>query len=291
MKIDEEVISSPAMNGNRARLRDEPTLSLNSRMTTSLADINSLKAKKPASSPIPAKLHYVWFGGGPMSDEMKEALDGWGRLMPDYEVIRWDETNVDIDGHPYLQRMHREGKYAFASDYARLLILEEHGGIYLDTDICMKKSIARFTKEQCFWSFEFDHFISTAVIGSRPGHPFVKLLLDEYDHLDEPVINNVLVTRAFIREFPEFRLNNKDQVLGGDIRIFPKEYLVIPSFGKDHNFSVHLANNHWKPGTRKIHLGRMVRAILGEVIFYKLVNLKLGWSSDFPAMEKARRKK
>lgn len=291
MKTDVEAFPPSAVNGPQARLRDEPYQALKSRMTTSLADSYSLKDKKSSKSPIPAKLHYVWFGGGPMSAEMKVAVDGWRELMPDHEVIRWDETNVDIDAHPYLQRMHSEGKYAFASDYARLVILQEHGGIYLDTDIKMKKSLAGFTTEQCFWSFEFNHFISTAVIGSRPGHPFIKLLLDEYDHLDEPVINNVLVTRAFIREFQEFRLNNKDQVVGGDIRIFPKEYMVIPSFGKDHNFSIHLANNHWKPGTQGSSLGRIARAVFGEVIFYKLVNLKMGWSSDFPAMEKARRKK
>lgn len=220
-----------------------------------------------------------------------ETVQEWSRLMPDHEVVRWDETNLDIDSHPYMQRMYRAGKYAFASDYARLLILQEHGGIYLDTDVRMKKSLASFRSEQCFWSFEFDHFISTAVIGSCPGHPFIKLLLREYDHLEESVINNVLVTQAFIREFSEFRLNNKEQVVGGNIRIFPKEFMVIPSFRKIHNYSVHLAKNHWKPGTRKLPLGAIGRALLGDVIFYKILNIKMGWSSDFPAMEKARRKK
>lgn len=245
---------------------------------------------RSAEFPIPRKVHYIWFGGAVMPAEMKEAVDGWSRLMPGFEVIEWNESNVDISAHPYLERMHREGQYAFASDYARLLILLEHGGIYLDTDMRVKKSLAPFTAEQCFWSFEFDHFISTAVIGSRPGHPFIKLLLNEYDRLHEPVINNVLMTQAFIREFPGFRLNNKDQVVGGDIRIFPKEYMVIPSFRKGHNFSVHMAYNHWRPGTDGIPWGRFARSLLGDVVFYKILNLKMGWSSDFPAMEKARRK-
>lgn len=260
-------------------------------MTASIPDIKTAYAQQPVGAAIPRKLHYVWFGKGLMSEKMKAGIEGWKRLMPEFEVIEWNESNVDIQAHPYLERMHREGQYAFASDCARLLILLEHGGIYLDTDVLMKKSLARFSTEQCFWSFEFDHFISTAVIGSRPGHPFIKKLLDECDHLDEPVINNVLVTRAFIREFPEFRLNNKDQVVGGDIRIFPKEYMVIPSFGRDHNYSVHQANNHWKPGTKRIPWGRIVRSLIGEVFFFKLINLKMGWESDFPAMEKARRKK
>ena len=281
----------PAVDGSGARLRDEPSQVLRSRMTTSLSHNNSRKDYRSAKFPIPAKLHYVWFGKGAMSDEMRAGIDEWKQLMPDFEVFEWNESNVDIDSHPYLKRMHSEGKYAFASDYARLLVLQEHGGIYLDTDVRMKKSLSHFTSEQCFWSFEFDHFISTAVIGSRREHPFINLLLDEYDHLDKPVVNNVLVTRAFMREFPEFRLNNKDQVVGEDIRIFPKEYMVIPSFDKDHNFSVHLANNHWAPSTRRMPWGTIARSLMGDVIFYKLLNLKMGWGSDFRAMEKARRRK
>lgn len=290
MKIDVDAFSAPVVNGAGARLRDEPSHLLRSRIATSVPEGNAHRKHSSTKPAIPAKLHYVWFGEQPMSDEMRETLEEWSRLMPGHEVIRWDETNLDVDSHSYMKRMHRAGKYAFASDYARLLILLEHGGIYLDTDVRMKKSIAPFANEQCFWSFEFDHFISTAVIGSRPGHPFIKLLLEEYDHLDEPMINNVLVTRAFIREFPEFRLNNKDQVVGGDIRIFPKEYMVIPSFDKEQNFSVHLAYNQWRSNGRRIHWGRMAKAILGEVIFYKIVNLKLRWSSDLPALERARRK-
>jgi len=240
--------------------------------------------------PIPAKLHYVWFGSAHVPAELQAGIDDWKRLMPEYEVVRWSETNMDVRAHPYLERMHREGRYAFASDCARLLILLEHGGIYLDTDMCLKKSLARFTAEECFWSFELDHFISTAVIGSRPGHPFIRKLLGAYDHLEEPVINNVLVTRAFIHEFPEFRLNNKDQVVGEGIRIFPKEYMVIPSFRKDRNYSVHMARNLWRPATRKLRLGPWGRALLGDVLFYKLMNLVMGWGSEFPAMEKARRR-
>lgn len=240
-------------------------------------------------APIPAKLHYVWFGSAPLPADLQAGIDGWKRLMPEFEVVRWSEANMDVRAHPYLDRMHREGRYAFASDYARLLILLEHGGIYLDTDMQLKKSLARFTAEACFWSFEFDHFISTAVFGSRPGHPFIRRLLDAYDHLEEPVINNVLVTRSFIQEFPAFRLNNKDQVVGEDIRIFPKEYLVIPSFRKDRNYSVHRARNQWRADTRKLRWGPLARTVMGDVLFYKLVNLVMGWSSDFPAMEKARR--
>lgn len=241
--------------------------------------------------PIPAKLHYVWFGAEPLPAELAAGIEAWQRLMPGFELVRWNESNVDIGAHPYLARMHREGKYAFASDYARLLVLLEHGGIYLDTDMRLKKSLEGFTTEECFWSFEFDHFISTAVIGSRPGHPFIRSLLEGYDAVDAPVINNVLVTRAFIEQFPEFRLNNKDQVVGEDIRIFPKEYLVIPSFRKDRNYSVHLAKNHWKPGRRKLRWGRAGRALLGDVLFYKLLNLVMGWGSEFPALEKARRRR
>ena len=37
--------------------------------------------------------------------------------------------------------------------------------------------------------------------------------------------------------------------------------------------------------------GKIARSIIGDVRFYKLLNIRMGMRSDLPAMEKARRKK
>lgn len=49
-----------------------------------------------------------------------------------------------------MKSMHDQGKYAFASDWARLHILQEHGGIYLDTDVELMKPFDDFLDEEMF---------------------------------------------------------------------------------------------------------------------------------------------
>jgi len=240
---------------------------------------------------IPRKLHYIWFGGNPKSVEMEAVIAGWHKLMPECEVIEWNEDNFDVGMHPWMKRMHEEGRYAFASDYARFHILKEHGGIYLDTDVVMKKSIAPFLQERCFFSFEFDSFLSTCIIGVEPRHPLIIALLDQYDTVEGPVVNNIIVTDYFLAHFPEFRLNNHDQRVGDGVRVFPKEYFVVPSFDRRKNFAVHNANNHWKGERKGPGVGRIVRPLIGDVLFFKLLNVYMNANSEFQAKDRARRRK
>lgn len=240
---------------------------------------------------IPQKLHYIWFGGKPKPADMVSVIDGWRKLMPECEVIEWNESNFDVGIHPWMRRMHEEHRYAFASDYARFHILKDHGGVYLDTDVVMKRSIVPFLQERCFFSFEFDSFLSTCIIGAEPGHPLITALLAEYDNVEGPVINNIIVTEYFLRHYPEFRLNNHDQRVGDSVRVLPKEYFVIPSFDRVKNFAVHNANNHWKAKRKGSGIGRVVRGIIGEVLLFKLLNVYMNWKSDFQAKDRARRRK
>jgi hypothetical protein len=237
---------------------------------------------------IPATIHYVWLGEVPMPADMQATIANWRALMPEFTVIEWNESNLDMEAHPFMARMHREGRYAFASDYARLQVLYQHGGIYLDTDVHVKKSLAPFLQERCLWSFEFDSFLSTAIIGAAPGHPFIAELMALYDDRTEAVVNNDIITRHFLARFPEFHLNNQDQRVGDDIRVVPKEYFIIPSFDRTKSYAVHAARNHWKADGRRITAASIVRRVIGDVLFYKLVNVRMNWGSEYRALDRAR---
>ena len=52
---------------------------------------------------IPKKIHYFWIGGNPLPAQFQEYVDGWKRINPDYEVIRWDESNYDFSKIPYMK--------------------------------------------------------------------------------------------------------------------------------------------------------------------------------------------
>ena len=89
---------------------------------------------------IPRKIHYCWFGKKPKSGLYRRCIESWKRLCPDYEIIEWNEVNFDLGRYPYLQWCYDRGKWAFISDFARLIILKEQGGIYLDTELMNRQS-------------------------------------------------------------------------------------------------------------------------------------------------------
>ena len=84
---------------------------------------------------IPKIIHYCWFGGGPISAESQKCMESWKKYCPDYKIIEWNEQNFDISQNRYAQQAYEAKKYAFVSDYVRLAVLYEYGGIYLDTDV------------------------------------------------------------------------------------------------------------------------------------------------------------
>ena len=88
---------------------------------------------------IPRKIHYCWFGKGDIPKKNLEWMQTWREKCPDYEIIRWDESNYDYKKNRFMKEAYDAGKYAFVSDCARLEIVYENGGIYLDNDVELLK--------------------------------------------------------------------------------------------------------------------------------------------------------
>lgn len=237
---------------------------------------------------IPKVLHYIWIGGKPLPADFQANIDQWRRLMPDYRIMRWDESNFDLQAHQWMKQMYAEKGYAFASDYMRLKILHAHGGIYLDTDTGIKKRLDPFLAEHLMVPFEFDCHLSTGVIAARKGHPFLLEWMALYDHMDHARVSNDVITRFFLERFPEFKLNNQDQVVGPNIRVLPKEYFTVPSFDASKNFGVNQCANSWNPETKSSTLSKVIRTLFGEVIYFKLLNVKMVWKSEYKALERVR---
>ena len=84
---------------------------------------------------IPKIIHYCWFGKDEKPKLAKKCIASWKKYCPDYQIIEWNEDNYDISSAPLFVRQAIEAqKWAFASDYVRLKVVYEHGGIYLDCD-------------------------------------------------------------------------------------------------------------------------------------------------------------
>lgn len=103
---------------------------------------------------IPKKIHYCWFGGAPLPPLAEMCIASWRRFMPDYEIVRWDESNFDVEGCRYSSEAYAAHKYAFVSDWARFLILYNEGGIYFDTDVELIAPIDDIVGEGAFMACE-----------------------------------------------------------------------------------------------------------------------------------------
>lgn len=133
---------------------------------------------------IPKTIHYCWFGRGELSAKAKKCIQSWKKYCPDYEIIEWNEDNFDVHQNEYTKKVYAEKKYAFLSDYARLKIVYEQGGIYLDVDVELVKSLDDLLENDAYFGFETKEFINTGVgFGAKKGNIAVKTLLEEYNQL------------------------------------------------------------------------------------------------------------
>lgn len=128
---------------------------------------------------IPKIIHYCWFGKGQKPAEFQKHLDGWRKIMPEYEIKEWNEDNFDIDFCRYTREAYNMKSYAHVSDVCRLYALYNDGGIYFDTDVEVLKSFAPFSKEKSFIGRE-NILHGTAVIGSEKGQKWIETFLNFY---------------------------------------------------------------------------------------------------------------
>lgn len=103
---------------------------------------------------IPKIIHYCWFGKGLMPKSQKDCIKSWKKIMPDYKIMRWDESNFDIDFCEFSSAAYKAKKYAFVADVARLFALNKYGGIYLDTDVEVFKKFDDYLDADFFSAIE-----------------------------------------------------------------------------------------------------------------------------------------
>ncbi len=211
---------------------------------------------------IPKIIHYCWFGGNPMPDIVKNCIKSWERVCPGYKIIRWDESNYDIKKNLYMREAYEKKRWGFVPDYARLDIIYNYGGIYLDTDVEVLKPFDALLDNDAFLGFESGCSIAPGlIIAASPKHPAIKEMLDEIygnrsfirlDGTEDLTPNPELTTDFFINR----GLVKKDclQELKG-VTIYPTEYFCPKNYKTGecrvtkNTYAIHYYQESWK--TRK----------------------------------------
>ena len=81
---------------------------------------------------IPKIIHYCWLGGNPLPKSAKKCIESWKKFCPEYQIIEWNEKNLDFENVPNFVKQAYEAKaWGFVPDYFRLWIIYNYGGIIL----------------------------------------------------------------------------------------------------------------------------------------------------------------
>ena len=211
---------------------------------------------------IPKIIHYCWFGGNALPETAQNCIQSWHKFCPDYEIIEWNETNYDIKKSQFINQAYENKKWAFVSDYARLDIIYNYGGIYLDTDVEIIKSIDKLREFEMYAGFEKlegeMHVNFGLGYGAVKCHPYLKEMIDYYNGIEFPKDDRNLakiscpVIQTKILERHGLIPNGQSQTLKR-CKIFSADYFSPKDFLSGvlkitpDTYSVHHYNMSWFP--------------------------------------------
>lgn len=186
---------------------------------------------------IPKIIHYCWFGGNEKPDDVKLCIKSWKEYLPDYTIIEWNESNINILGqNQYVREAYECKKWAFVSDYVRLKVLYEFGGIYFDTDVEVFKSFDSLIENTCFFGFESKDYLSTAVIACEKNNFIINEFLKYYENRKfikddgklDMTTNVTILTKILIKH--GLKRNGKKQIISDSIVVYPQYFFSSNDF-------------------------------------------------------------
>lgn len=234
---------------------------------------------------IPKLVHTCWFGGNPKPEIVARCLASQANLLSGYEFHEWTEQTFDLDSYPFLRAAYDQRKYAHVSDMVRLLVLKEHGGIYLDTDVEILRSFDSLLDCEFLGGYIWRCMLGTAVLGAAPNHPIVDALLKHYleDETDFGFesANNHFFTRYFIDHVEGFRLDGREWRSGG-IHILDMYGFEQPRIFGPNGYALHHFTASWRgQSAMKRYLKAAIIKAFGLAVYRLFINEKSFRNSVF----------
>lgn len=182
---------------------------------------------------IEKSIHYCWFGGNPKNELIKKCIESWKKYCPDYKIVEWNESNFDVNLCKYTKQAYEAKKWAFVSDVARLWIIYNEGGIYLDTDVELRKNLDELLNYSAWFASDDVRYVATGLgFGAEPKNELVKKILEDYYNREfdlTPCIS--LNTKIIVENISEFKKIDKTQLIDNILFIGIHDY---GKYGKHH---------------------------------------------------------
>ena len=209
---------------------------------------------------IPKIIHYCWFGGNPMPELAQKCIASWKKYCPNYEIIEWNESNLDFSDCDYAREAYEAKKWAFVSDYARLKIIYENGGVYFDTDVELLRPIDEILEKGAFMGCEKNNpniLVAPGLgMAAESKLEIYKEIIDFYQSIhfvdEDGNYNLTTIVKYTTKILKTHGLSDVDgiQIVAG-VRIYPMEYFCPKDFDTgmititDNSYAIHHFDGSW----------------------------------------------
>lgn len=245
---------------------------------------------------IPKIIHYCWLSNDPFPKLISDCILSWKKNLPDYEFVLWDTNKFNLEDHLWVKQAFEAKKYAFAADYIRLYAVYHYGGIYLDTDVEVKKSLDDLLHLPYFIGTEGDGIIEAGVFGAEKNADWINDCLSYYDgktfRNSDGSFNTLTLPRIMMQQVQSKRmihLISKEEIAlvsqllisKDELFLFPKEYFCAKNLGTgmlentSETYTIHHFAMSWIPFKRKFlaNFKRKLMRIFGVTFITKLIHL------------------
>lgn len=207
---------------------------------------------------IPKIIHYCWFGGKGKPEDVIQYIESWKIYCPDYEIKEWNEKTFDVNENDYCREAYEAKKWAFVTDYVRLKVLYEFGGIYMDTDVEVVKSLDPLLKYNALSGYESQTSIPTGTMCACRNNEWIGMLLEDYKNrhffkadgtLD--LTTNVKVITRLTQQKYQLELDGNMKIFGDNMVLLPFDYLCAKDFETgivtktQNTFTIHHFSGSW----------------------------------------------
>lgn len=253
---------------------------------------------------IPKTIHYCWFSDSPLPPNLQMCMRTWKKRLPDYQIKKWTLRSFDVNALDWTREALAAKAWAFLTDYVRIHVLHAEGGIYLDTDVWIKKSFDSLLNDRFFTAIEYhpemiegdelaaerlepdgtNRFpgarvpglgLQAAILGCEKGHPYLERVMKFYrtHHFLQPdgswytkeIAPDVLALAA--EEFGLKYDKDIEQHLAEGMTIYPYHKLCGSCKQvKPDTIAAHLSAGGWRERT-------LLRTVMTRLNFYRKIYL------------------
>lgn len=202
---------------------------------------------------IPKRIFYVWGYGELKSQVANICIENWRMMLPEYEIIEvnektteWFNFDYEYNNCLWFKTVYDLKMWAYVSDYIRVKVLYDHGGIYSDTDITIYKNIDKFLNKKMFLGNQINNIPDLAFFGAEKNHPYLLDMIEFYNKEIWKDSNYIIINifRKILKDKYRVYYDNSNIYDYDDITIYPSEYFFPYFYTENFTHNMITTNTH-----------------------------------------------